>query len=182
MAQFFSENKLKNGMDIIVRSAKENDASDMINYLNTIGGESDNLLFGKNEFRLSLDQEKQYLKNMDEDLKSIMLLVVLDENIVGVAQISSFNRKRIAHNGEFAISVKKEYWNMGVASILMDSIIKFAKEKIAIKIISLGVRDGNNNAIKLYEKFGFEKIGVHRNYFNINDKFYDEILMDLYIS
>jgi hypothetical protein len=29
--------------------------------------------------------------------------------------------------------------------------------------------------------FGFEKVGVHKDYFNINDNFNDEILMDLYL-
>jgi len=33
----------------------------------------------------------------------------------------------------------------------------------------------------MYEKFGFEKIGTHKNYFNINGDFDDEILIDLYI-
>jgi len=33
----------------------------------------------------------------------------------------------------------------------------------------------------MYEKFGFKEIGVHKNYFNINGKFDNEILMDVYI-
>ncbi|MNP83052.1 hypothetical protein D3C76_1818760 [compost metagenome] len=48
-----------------------------------------------------------------------------------------------------------------------------------IKNISLGVKSDNVNAIKLYEKHGFVKIGVHKNFFNIDGIYYDEILMDL---
>ena len=44
------EIKLKNGQNLILRKANGNDAEKMIEYLNTVGGESDNLLFGKNEF------------------------------------------------------------------------------------------------------------------------------------
>jgi len=33
----------------------------------------------------------------------------------------------------------------------------------------------------MYEKFGFTKIGVHKNNFNVNGNFDDEILMDLYL-
>ncbi|MGH4138282.1 GNAT family N-acetyltransferase [Clostridium sp.] len=51
-----------------------------------------------------------------------------------------------------------------------------------IKNINLGVKASNINAIRMYEKFGFEKVGVHKDNFNINGKFYDEILMDLYIN
>lgn len=38
-----------------------------------------------------------------------------------------------------------------------------------------------SNEIKLYGKYGFEKIGTHKNFFNIDGNYYDEILMDLYI-
>lgn len=89
--------------------------------------------------------------------------------------------KRISHNSEIAISVKKDYWNIGIGSAVMEELIKFAKDKESIKIISLGVREYNINAIKLYEKYGFKKIGTHKNYFNIEETYYDEILMDLYI-
>lgn len=33
----------------------------------------------------------------------------------------------------------------------------------------------------MYEKSGFEKIGKHKDFFNINGDYDDEILMDLYI-
>lgn len=48
--------------------------------------------------------------------------------------------------------------------------------------IHLGVKASNSAAIKLYEKFGFVKIGVRKDYFNVNGTFDDLILMDLYLS
>lgn len=63
----------------------------------------------------------------------------------------------------------------------MEELIRFAKEHCTIKNLSLGVKASNNNAILMYEKFGFKKIGVHKNNFNVHGEFDDEILMDLYI-
>lgn len=63
----------------------------------------------------------------------------------------------------------------------MNELIRFAKEHDTIKNISLGVKASNHNGIKLYEKLGFVKVGVHKNFFNINGVFDDEILMDLYL-
>jgi len=63
----------------------------------------------------------------------------------------------------------------------MGELINHAKLTGTTKNISLGVRDGNSNAIKLYEKFGFEKVGIHKDYFNVDGTYYDEILMDLYL-
>ncbi|MNF10642.1 hypothetical protein D3C80_2116430 [compost metagenome] len=61
----------------------------------------------------------------------------------------------------------------------MEATINFAKSTKMIKNISLGVKSDNINAIKLYEKHGFVKIGVHKNFFNIDGIYYNEILMDL---
>ena len=40
--------------NLIIREAIQEDAEKMLCYLNQIGGESDNLLFGYNEFRLDV--------------------------------------------------------------------------------------------------------------------------------
>lgn len=46
---FTNERTLKTGETLILRAPIEEDAKDMIEYLNIVGGESDNLLFGKDE-------------------------------------------------------------------------------------------------------------------------------------
>lgn len=174
--------ELKNGKNLIIRKPIVDDAASIIKYLNTVGGESDNLLFGKDEFRLTLEQESEYIKNINENANSIMLLGVMENDIVSISLITSFSRKRIAHNCDLSISVKKDYWNVGIGNAMMKELIKFGNESDTIRNISLGVKANNFYAIKLYEKFGFKKVGEHKNFFNINGKYDDEILMDLIIK
>lgn len=174
--------KLKDGMELLLRQPKVEDAEAMIEYLNIVGGESDNLLFGKNEFRLTVEQEREYLKNINDNDNALMLLGIIDNKIISVSQVSASNRKRIAHNSELAISVKKEYWGMGIGTAVMEELIDFARSSNTIKNISLGVKASNKKAQHLYEKLGFEKVGVHRNFFNIDGNYDDEILMDLYLD
>ena len=174
--------KLKSGMELLLRRPKEEDAEAMIEYLNIVGGESDNLLFGKNEFRLTMEQEREHIKSVNINDNALMLLGIIDNQIISVSQVSAPNRKRIAHNSELAISVKKEYWSMGIGTAVMEVLIDFAKNHETIKTISLGVKASNKKAQHLYEKLGFEKVGVHRNFFNIDGNYDDEILMDLYIK
>lgn len=71
---------------------------------------------------------------------------------------------------------------MGIGTTVMKVLIDFAKNHETIKTISLGVKASNKKAQHLYEKLGFEKVGVHRNFFNIDGNYDDEILMDLYIE
>lgn len=172
---------LKDGKKLILRKPLEYDAENIIKYLNTVGSKSNNLLFGKGEFPLTVEQEKAYISRINQSSNSFMVIGIINNEIVSVAQLSSPNMKRISHNSEIVLSVRKDYWNIGIGSAVMEELIKFAKDKESIKTISLGVREYNVNAIKLYEKYGFKKIGIHKNYFNIEGSYYDEILMDLYI-
>jgi RimJ/RimL family protein N-acetyltransferase len=175
------EVKLKNGQQLILRKPIVEDAAKMIEYLNAIGGESDNLLFGKNEFHLTVEQEAEYIKKLSTDANTFMIIGVINDSIVSVAQITSPNRKRIAHNSELSISVKKEYWRNGIGKAVLEELIRYAKEHSEIRNVSLGVKASNRNAIRLYEKLGFQQIGIHKGYFNVNGELDDEILMDLHL-
>jgi len=175
------EIQLKDGQQLILRRPIIEDAERMIKYLNIIGGESENLLFGKDEFHLTIEQEVEHIKSISNDANTLMILGIIENDIVSVAQINTSNRKRIAHNSEVSISVKKVYWQNGIGSAVMEEIIRFAKEHSTIKNVSLGVKASNKNAITLYEKYNFKRVGVHKDYFNINGIYDDEILMELYI-
>lgn len=181
MNNIISQVKLKSGEDLIIRKAKIEDGEKMIDYLQSIGGESDNLLFGKGEFNLSLEQEKKFIENTNLAPNTIMIIGIVNNEIISVAQVSGQFRKRIEHNAEIALSVRKSHWHQGVGSHMMASLINFSKGTNTIKNLSLGVKASNTNAIKLYEKFGFQKVGVHKNFFNVNGEFDDEILMDLFL-
>lgn len=176
-----NEVNLKNGQKLILRRPAVEDAPKMIEYLNIVGGESDNLLFGAGEFHLTVEQEREYLKKVNNDPNTLMVLGIVDDAIISVSQIAALGRKRISHNTDLSISVKKEFWGVGVGSAVMSELIQFAKEHEHIRNVSLGVKANNSNAIKMYEKFGFKQIGVHKNYFNVNGSWDDEILMDLYL-
>jgi len=40
----------------------------------------------------------------------------------------------------------------------------------------------NERALNLYQKIGFKKIGIRKNQFYMENKYFDEILMDLWID
>ncbi|MGN0025607.1 MAG: GNAT family N-acetyltransferase, partial [Clostridium sp.] len=121
------EINLKNGQNLIIRRPIEDDAEKMVNYSNIIGGESDNLLFGKNEFHLSVEQEREYIKNLNNSKDAFMVMGIINNKVVSIAQIRKLGRKRIEHNSEIAISVKKEYWGLGIGSAVMSELIEFAR-------------------------------------------------------
>lgn len=63
------------------------------------------------------------------------------------------------------IVVKKDFRNNGIGSLLLDYLISYSKS-INLKTITLEVNEINIPAIKLYEKFVFEKLGIRKKYYN----------------
>lgn len=73
------------------------------------------------------------------------------------------------------IAVKIDYRRQGIATLLINHILNFCKEK-NIKTIHLEVNEENFSAISLYQKFGFKKCGRRKQYY---DHKYDAILLKL---
>lgn len=182
MYDTIKEYSLKNGKLLILRRTCSSDAQQVIDYLNMVGGESDNLMFGKNGFNaMTVAQEAEYLERLNTSPNTLSIAGFVEGQLISLSQIRGEIPKRAAHNFELSISVAKAFWGKGAGSAAMAEMIKFAKEHGA-KIIHLGVREGNDSAIRLYEKFGFEQAGIHRDFFNIDGNYYDQILMDLFLG
>lgn len=65
------------------------------------------------------------------------------------------------------IAVDPPYRRLHIATFLMNHLMEEGRQKGAGKIF-LDVRGSNLAAIRLYEKFGFKKIGVRRRYYTDN--------------
>ena len=165
-------------MEVLYRNAQPNDAATLLDYLKTIGGESDNLTFGSEGFPATVEQEEAFLAGMQED--TLMLMALEDGKIVGNASISRYGRTRFAHRWSLAISIRKSHWGMGIGSELMARLIAYAKEQGA-EVIELEVRSDNDRAKALYRKFGFETFGTYKKFFKIDGQYYDADYMTLYL-
>lgn len=62
------------------------------------------------------------------------------------------------------IAIKKEHRKLGLASVLIEKLIKISEENEWNQIM-LEVRNSNREAISLYEKFGFRYISTRKNYY-----------------
>jgi RimJ/RimL family protein N-acetyltransferase len=176
------EIKLKNGKTAILRSPNKEDAQAMIDYLNIIGGESDFITFGKNEFSMSVEAEQDYIERVNSMNNSKNVLIIIENEIVGIASITSVQKERMRHNGTLGISLRKKYWGIGLGSEIMAYLIDWAKCNKITKKINLLVREDNIRGVKLYEKFGFEKEGLLKKDICVNGIYYNTIAMGLYID
>ena len=76
------------------------------------------------------------------------------------------------------ISVRPESRRQGIGSKLMKHFLQLARRHDADTVM-LEVRPSNKLAIKLYEKLGFNEIGVRRNYYPAHQGREDALLLAL---
>ena len=156
-------------MSVVIGKAGREDAAAMIDFLKTVGGETDNLTFGAEGLPITIEAEAAFIVSIENSFDDIMLLAKENGEIIGSASLNRMPR-RMSHIGDFSVSVLKKYWNKGVGRMLIDGILDFASEN-GFEIINLQVRSDNKAAIHLYEKYGFKKIGTHPASFKINGEY-----------
>lgn len=71
------------------------------------------------------------------------------------------------------VAVHPEFRQKGIASALMDEMIKHCID-MDVFSITLEVRVSNNPAISMYEKYGFERVGLRPKYYDNKE---DALLM-----
>ncbi|OWZ84799.1 ribosomal protein S18-alanine N-acetyltransferase [Natranaerobius trueperi] len=72
------------------------------------------------------------------------------------------------------IAVDPNYRGIGVGRVVLISLLTHAKERGATRA-TLEVRKSNESAIRLYQKLGFEQLGIRPNYYQDNNE--DAIIM-----
>lgn len=171
-----------NNEKIVIRKAVKEDAEALIEYLDTIGGESDFLTFGAGQFGRSVEQEEDFIENALKKENALFIIAEIDGRIVGNLNFSGGPRQRTAHVGEFGVSVLGEYWGNGIGEELIRYLINWSKNTGMIRKINLRVRSDNARGISLYKKLGFLEEGLVKRDFMINGDFYDSVIMGLLID
>ena len=102
-----------------------------------------------------------------------------------LAGVASFardgeDREKLRHKGIlFTMYVSKEFRGHGIATQLLEEIIKRVKTISDIEQINLIVLTDNLRAKQLYEKFAFKKYGTEQNSIKWKDKYFTEDQMVL---
>jgi len=114
--------------------------------------------------------EKNFIDSINA-LNRFELLV--DKNLIIGYYIASF----AADECELLnITVNKNYQRQGYGSIIIDHLIKYCLKRKTSNLF-LEVRKSNKNAILLYEKKGFNEVGIRTNYYKTPIGKEDAVLM-----
>lgn len=103
--------------------------------------------------------KESFLEELVNPLARYFVLKINDEVIGYVGLWHILDEGHITN-----VAVKKEYQGKGYSNYLIKEIIKYKNDN-KMKFLTLEVRESNIIAQKLYEKYGFEKIGERKRYY-----------------
>lgn len=99
-----------------------------------------------------------------DESKTIVFAAVYGGEIIGFV-----NGSWVLDEGELLnIAVSEKYRRQGLAEMLLKTLENFFAEK-NVKTIYLEVREKNKSALSFYEKHGFIKNGLRKNYYRNPD-------------
>lgn len=177
MAIYNPENKKsKSGEDVIIRSADIKDAASILELAKAVINEEIYQLTSSKEFNITLEQEEKWIEAHLNNSEHIVLVAEMNSKIVGLLNFQNGSRTRIAHTGEFGMSVVKEFRNQGIGFLLLSSLIEWAEKNYIIEKINLSVHGNNERAIALYKKLGFEVEGVKKHELKYSENIYIDLV------
>lgn len=169
---------LKDGRVCMLRTPVKDDAQQMIEYLKQSSGDTDFMLRYPEEVTFTLEKEQSLLCDLADSSDSMMIAAFIDGVLAGNCSFAAVGPKlKVKHRCQMGIAVKKEYWHLGIGSILLKVAIDQARqcgfEQMELEVVSRNIR-----AIGLYEKMGFEIYGIRKNAMKLKDgTYYSELLM-----
>ena len=150
---------LKNNKICNIKHASSTDAKEFLDFFIQISTETENTLRYPEEINITVEKEALILKSMVQSSTQYMLSAHVDNKLVGNAHCYGIgDRIKIKHCAGLGISILKDYWNMGIGTILMNEIIEIMS-KHGYEQLELDVMGNNEKAIALYKKFGFVECG-----------------------
>ena len=146
--------------ELLIREAETQDALDLIALLDQIGHESSFTSLDENGIAMSESEMELFIDQQAQSENQITLLAFLNDELVGVVNITADQRPRVRHIGDVFLGIKKAYWGNGLGSILMEEAIEWAQSSGSIRRLQLTVQKRNTAAVHLYEKMGFRIEGL----------------------
>ena len=149
------EIKLRDGRSAVLRSPLPSDAEAALDYMKITAAETPFLLRTPEEVTLTTAEEERYLFRVAGDPNTLSIFCFVDGILAGNCNISRKTKLKNRHRAEIGIALKKDFWGLGIGTMLFHEMIA-AAEDWGLYQIELEVFEGNDRAIGLYRKMGFE--------------------------
>lgn len=169
---------LRTGETVTLRSATPADAAAILEFVAEVLSSADHVVTQADEFRLSDEEEAKWIQDHSDAPGHLCLLACCGDTVVGLLTVEAGNRRRIAHCGTMAVSIRSTWRRNGIGTLLIRACLEWAHQNAQIEKVCLAVLATNTAALELYRRLGFIEEGRQFREIRFGPGSYvDEILM-----
>lgn len=152
---------LKDGRKAVLSVPGEEDAAEMVTFLQDIARETDfTMAYPEERQAMTREQEAVFLQSVREDPYTLMLMCRVEGELAGNCQVAFGRKIKESHRGTVAIALRQAYWNLGIGTAMFRELIAVARRRPGTLQLELDFMEGNRRGRALYEKMGFRVVGV----------------------
>lgn len=122
---------------------------------------------------------KSYLENAHQDIyeaKQLRLAIVYQstQQLIGLIDLFDFDPKNC--RAGLGIIIQETFREKGIGTEALHLICKYAFSQLHLHQIYVNIGSKNEASLNLFIKFGFEKIGIKKQWNKVQHQFEDEIM------
>ena len=126
---------------------------------------------------------RQYLENAHQDIyeaKQLRLAICLNDSqeAIGLIDLFDFDPKNNRAGVGILINDAQNR-NKGIGSEVLSLIINYSFEQLQLHQLYANIGSDNEISLQLFTKFGFQKIGIKKDWIKVNNRFKDELFFQL---
>lgn len=126
---------------------------------------------------------QRWERGLDEVQWGRCFLLLDGELIVGHAELRGGRIPAERHRATLGMGLFEAYTGRGLGQRLLEEALAWARRDTSLAWIDLGVFEGNQRALRLYQRLGFEHVGVRVDAFRLDDgRSIDDLLMALRLT
>ena len=159
----------------MIRRAEPGDAAALVALGSAVGREPEGWLITSEGWR-GVNDERRYLRALKRFPNAAVFVAELDGRIVGRLSIARDQHPASHHVADLGLMVAAGARRRGIGSALLAAAVEWARAS-GIRKLELHVFPWNEPAIRLYERFGFEREGYRNAHYRRGREYVDAILM-----
>ncbi len=126
---------------------------------------------------------RQYLKNAHQDIyeaKQLRLAICRDQDFPAIGLIDLFDFDPKNNRAGVGIVIQnEENRNIGAGGEALNLVINYSFRQLNLHQLHANIGEENTGSLALFTKFGFQKIGIKKQWNLVNGHYKDEILFQL---
>jgi RimJ/RimL family protein N-acetyltransferase len=161
--------------DFSIRRAEPADAAALVQLATAVGSEPGGWLITTNNWR-GVGDERRYLRSIRRYPHAAVYVAETPEGIVGRLSVGRDPHPASHHVADLGLMVAESHRRLGIGWALLEAAVDWARDG-GVQKLELHVFPHNEGAIRLYERFGFEREGYRKRHYRRPNGFVDAILM-----